>query len=157
MATKKKSAATARKIAAKPTRAASIPHPGLTATEKANTGTCTEFSVSFALLTTDNKRQVSFGVTRGCIDAHTPLYVISFLLRDKVGDEFQDRVRLLVTVGPESNHKAKAIIDRGLRSAQKEFLEGPITTKARTAPPGTTESTPQGKAIASALPQVLDK
>jgi hypothetical protein len=120
-------------------------------------GGCTEFSVSFALLTSDNARQVSFGVTRGCLDPSTPLYVISFLLRDKVGDEFQDRVRLLITVGPENHDKAQAIIDRGLRSSQKDFLEGPITTKAKSAPPGTTEKTPKGEAIAKEATKVLVK
>jgi hypothetical protein len=122
-----------------------------------NQGGCTEFSVSFALLTTDNKRQISFGVTRGCIDASTPLYVLSFVLRDKVDGGFQDRVKLLVTVGPESNDKAQAIIDRGLRSSQQDFLEGPITSKAKTAPVGTTQDTPKGKAIAKDVPKVLDK
>jgi hypothetical protein len=120
-------------------------------------GGCTEFSVSFALLTSDNMRQISFGVTRGCIDPSTPLYVISFLLRDKVDGGFQDRVKLLVTVGPESNDKAQAIIDRGLRSTQTDFLEGPITSKAKAAPPGTTQDTPQGKIISKDLPKVLNK
>ena len=118
---------------------------------------CTEFSVSFALLTSDNSRQISFGVTRGCIDATTPLYVISFVLKDKIDGDFQDRVKLLVTVGPESNDKAQAIIDRGLRSAQKDFLEGPITSKAKVAPVGTTQDTPKGKPIAKELPKVLNK
>ena len=131
-----------------------VPHPGM---EDGTPATCSEFSVSFALLTTDNKRQISFGITRGCLDAHTPLYVISFLLRDKVGDDFQDRVKLLVTIGPESNDKAQAIIDRGLRSTQKDFLEGPITTKAKAAPTGTTAATPAGAPIAAALPTVLTK
>ena len=120
-------------------------------------GGCTEFSVSFALLTSDNQRQVSFGVTRGCLDASTPLYVISFLLRDKIGDDFQDRDRLLITVGPEDHDKAQAIIDRGLRSSQKDFLEGPVTTKARNAPAGTTEKTDKGQALARETAKVLDK
>jgi hypothetical protein len=152
-------------IVLKPAPAAAVKAPASTAgggTELAAAaapakGGCTEFSVSFALLTSDNNRQVSFGVTRGCLDAHTPLYVISFLLRDKVDGEFQDRVRLLVTVGPESNDKAQAIIDRGLRSTQKNFLEGAITTKAKTVVPGTTEQTPQGAAIAADLTKVLTK
>src|SRR5262245_26015777 len=108
------------KIAIRPTRAAVVTAEATSGSPTA--GGCTEFSVSFALLTSDNNRQVSFGVTRGCIDANTPLYVISFLLRDKIDGEFQDRVKLLVTVGPESNDKAQAIIDRGLRSTQKDFL-----------------------------------
>jgi hypothetical protein len=143
-------------------KAAMEPKHVTAATRAAGPGTpaaggCTEFSVSFALLTSDNMRQVSFGVTRGCLDASTPLYVISFLLRDKIGNEFQDRVRLLVTVGPENNAKAQAIIDRGLRSTQKDFLEGPITAKAKGAPVGTTEQTPQGAALATDLPKVLNK
>jgi hypothetical protein len=143
------------KIALKPTHVAAsalAAAPG-----SAAAAGCTDFSVSFALLTSDNNRQVSFGVTRGCIDANTPLYVISFLLRDKIDGEFQDRVKLLVTVGPESNDKAQAIIDRGLRSSQTDFLEGPITSKAKTAPLGTTQDTPKGKLIAKDLPKVLDK
>jgi hypothetical protein len=143
------------KIAIKPTHVAA---PTLAAAPGAPAaGGCTEFSVSFALLTSDNNRQVSFGVTRGCIDPSTPLYVISFLLRDKIDGDFQDRVKLLVTIGPQSNDKAQAIIDRGLRSSQKDFLEGPITTKAKAAPLGTTEDTAKGKAIAKDLPKVLDK
>ena len=143
------------KIVVKPTHVAG---PVLAAAPgTAAAGGCTDFSVSFALLTTDNMRQVSFGVTRGCIDTNTPLYVISFLLRDKISDDFQDRVRLLVTIGPEGNDKAQAIIDRGLRSTQKDFLEGPITSKAKAAPMGTTEQTPKGVAIAKDLPKVLVK
>src|SRR5947208_7946967 len=132
-----------------PTAAKLVPHP---AEDAGAPATCSEFSVSFALLTTDNKRQISFGVTRGCLDAHTPLYVISFLLRDKIGDDFQDRVKLLVTIGPESNDKAQAIIDRGLRASQKGFLEGPITTRAKAAPTGTTQDTPAGAPIAKDMP-----
>jgi hypothetical protein len=152
---KAKKAKSADKIVLKPFHVAA---PTLAAAPGAPAaGGCTEFSVSFALLTSDNNRQVSFGVTRGCIDANTPLYVISFLLRDKVNGEFQDRVKLLVTIGPESNDKAQAIIDRGLRSSQKDFLEGPITSKAKSAPVGTTQDTPQGKPIAKNLPKVLTK
>jgi hypothetical protein len=142
-------------IALKPTHVAAPTLAAAPGTPAA--GGCTEFSVSFALLTSDNQRQVSFGVTRGCLDAQTPLYVISFLLRDKIGDDFQDRVRLLITVGPESHDKAQAIIDRGLRSSQKDFLEGPITTRAKAAPAGTTEKTAKGQALAKDTEKVLDK
>ncbi len=140
------------RIVMKPKRASAVALEG-----PAGEGGCTEFSVGFALLTTDNNRQIAFGVTRGCIDPQTPLYVISFVLRDKIEGEFQDRVRLLVTVGPESNSKAQAIIDRGLRSSQRDFLEGPITTKAKKAPEGTTEATPKGQVLAKEVGKVLDK
>jgi hypothetical protein len=143
------------KIALKPTHVAASALAAAPGSPAASG--CTEFSVSFALLTSDNTRQIAFGVTRGCIDTNTPLYVISFVLRDKIGSDFQDRVKLLVTVGPESNDKAQAIIDRGLRSSQKDFLEGPITSKATTAPVGTTQSTPAGQPIADSLSKVLQK
>jgi hypothetical protein len=155
MAKKAAPTTVANAIAVKPTHAASptlAAGPGTVAASG-----CTEFSVSFALLTSDNSRQISFGVTRGCLDAMTPLYIISFLLRDKIDGEFQDRVRLLITVGPESHDKAQAIIDRGLRSAQKDFLEGPITSKAKAAPAGTTEQTPKGQTLAKETAKVLDK
>lgn len=155
MAKKAAPSTSASAIAMRPTHAAAptlAAGPGTVAASG-----CTEFSVSFALLTSDNSRQISFGVTRGCLDAMTALYVISFVLRDKIDGEFQDRVRLLITVGPESHDKAQAIIDRGLRSAQKDFLEGPITSKAKAAPAGTTEQTPKGQALAKEAAKVLDK
>jgi hypothetical protein len=160
-ATKAKTKSAPKRAAASTTRrsaAAAAEAPVMAPTRAATTaGKCTEFSVSFALLTSDNNRQVSFGVTRGCLDANTPLYVISFLLRDRIGGDFQDRVRLLVTLGPESGPKAQEIMDRGLRSTQKAFLEGPITTRARVAPAGTTESTPVGRALATQLGTVVNK
>lgn len=88
----------------------------------------------------DNQRQISFGLTRGCIDDNTPFYIINFVLRDRVEGGFQDRVKLEITVGDTLNSKAQALIEQGLTQTQLEFLQGPITTTAKSLPPGTTSN-----------------
>jgi hypothetical protein len=97
---------------------------------------CKELSISLALLMPDNKRQVSLVVDRGCIDDNTPVYDIIFVLRDLIDGEFQDRVKLRVTLG--DGDKAQGLMDRGLRNSQLDFLQGPVTNKAKRLPTGTT-------------------
>ena len=110
---------------------------------------CKPFSVTLAVLAPDNKRQISFAVTKGCISDDKPFYVLNFVLRDKVGDEFQDRVRLHVTVGDEDNPKAQALVDMGLTKTQVNFLQGPITNKTKALPKGTTADASSEKALAT--------
>jgi hypothetical protein len=97
-------------------------------------GKCKEFSINLAVLATSNKRQFSFGMIRGCIDDNTPLYAMVFVLRDLIGDEFQDRVKVKVTFGPTFNEQAEAMMKRGLTSEQLSFLQGPITSRANKLP-----------------------
>lgn len=99
---------------------------------------CKPFSVVLAVLAPDNKRQISFAMSRGCLDENTPVYVIDFVLRDKVGGEFQDRVKLHVTIGDTDNPKAEKLIQNGLTMSQLEFLQGPVTAKAKKLPTDTT-------------------
>lgn len=113
---------------------------------------CTEFSVVLAVLAPDNKRQVSFSISRGCVDNNTPFYHLIFILRDLVNGEFQDRVHLEVTVGPADNAKAQALMDRGLKSTQLDVLKGPLTSKTKALPPGSNASTP---AAAPAVKEAL--
>ena len=98
---------------------------------------CKAFSITLAVLAPDSKRQVSFGLTKGCIDDNTPFYVINFVLRDKVDEGFQDRVKLRITVGDTLNPKAQALMDQGMTATQIEFLQGPITNRAKKLEPGT--------------------
>ena len=91
---------------------------------------CKEFSINLAVLAPSNKRQFSFGMMRGCIDDNTPFYAMIFVLRDLINGDFQDRVRVKVTIGPTFNDKAEALMKRGLNSAQLDFLQGPITSRA---------------------------
>jgi hypothetical protein len=91
---------------------------------------CKEFSINLAVLAPSNKRQFSFAMMRGCIDDNTPFYAMIFVLRDLIDDEFQDRVKVRVTLGPTFNEKAEALMKRGLTGAQLEFLQGPLTSRA---------------------------
>jgi hypothetical protein len=67
---------------------------------------------------------------RGCIDDNTPLYAMIFVLRDLIDGEFQDRVKVRVTIGPTFNDKAEAMMKRGLTAGQLDFLQGPLTSRA---------------------------
>ena len=100
---------------------------------------CKPFSVNLAVLAPSNKRQVSFGITRGCIDDNNPFYLIIFVLRDKVDGGFQDRVKLDIRVGDTLNPKAEALMTQGLNMSQLEFLSGPITDRAKALKKGTTD------------------
>jgi len=112
---------------------------------------CKELSVTLALLMPDNKRQISLAVNRGYIDDNTFVFDIIFVLRDLVDGEFQDRVKLRVTIGDQS--KAQALMDRGLKASQLDFLQGPVTNKAKRLPEGTTKDPATEKKIADIVNQ----
>ena len=99
---------------------------------------CKPFSVTLAVLAPDNKRQISFGITKGCISDDQAFYVLNFVLRDLVNGDFQDLVRLHVEVGDTDSDKAQRLIDRGLTMTQLSWLQGPVTNKTKTLAPGTT-------------------
>ena len=110
---------------------------------------CNPFSIVLAVLAPDNKRQISFGVTKGCINDDKAFYVINFVLRDRIGNEFQDRVRLHVTIGDTDNEKAQRLIDQGLTMTQLKFLTGPMTSKTKDLPTGTTSAPAAEKSLAT--------
>jgi len=93
---------------------------------------CKEFSVNLAILAPDNKTQISFAVSKHC-PASGPLLVLDFVLRtlDAATNQFQDRVKLHVTVGNTDNPEAEAMANRGLSMTQLNFLQGPITARAQ--------------------------
>ena len=100
---------------------------------------CKSFTVALALLAPDNKRQISFGMSKICQNAEDAIFIMEFVLRDRIGDEFQDRVRLHVDVGGDLKDKAKAqeLMDRGLSMTQLQFLKGPLTLRTKNLPQGT--------------------
>lgn len=113
---------------------------------------CKPFAIVLAVLAPDNKRQVSIGVSRGCHSDDKAFYIINFVLRDKLeSGEFQDRVRLFVSVGETDNEKAQRLIDSGMTMTQLQFLQGPITNKAKSLKPGTTQDEATEKVIAGIL------
>lgn len=117
---------------------------------------CTPFGITLAVLATDNKRQFSFSINKGCID-DKPFYVLVFIFRDRneVTDPFQDRVSLKVTLGDADNPKAEKLIDRGLTNAQLTYLKGPLTNIISKLPPGEStdpEAQKAGAAIVNSKP-----
>lgn len=111
---------------------------------------CKPFTVALALLMPDNKRQISLVVDRGCVD-DAPVYLLIFVLRDLINGEFQDRVKLQVTIGDVD--KAQGLMDSGLKQSQLDFLTGPITNKAKKLPPGTTSDPATEKKLADVVNQ----
>jgi hypothetical protein len=90
-----------------------------------------EFSVNLAVLSPDDQTQISFGISRQNTSSG-PLLLIDFVLRtQETSGQFQDRVKLHVSVGPSDTAEAQAMADRGLTMTQLEFLQGPITTRAQ--------------------------
>ena len=114
---------------------------------------CSAFSVNLAVLSPDNSTQVSFGISRHCPPSG-PLYIIIFVLRTNETGGFQDRVKLEVTLGDTDNADAQAMVDRGLTMTQIEFLQGPITNRARSLPDGTTADNKTAKLLA-AVPHLV--
>lgn len=109
---------------------------------------CTPFSLTLAVLATDNMRQFSFSINKGCISEDKPFYVLNFIFRDRsvVTDNFQDRVRLEVTLGETDNPKAEKLMTRGLTNAQLTYLKGPLTKVVSNLPPGTSNDANAKKA-----------
>jgi len=111
---------------------------------------CKPFTVALALLMPDNKRQISLVVDRGCVN-DSPVYLIIFVLRDLVDGDFQDRVKLQVTLGDVD--KAQGLMDSGLKASQLDFLTGPVTNKAKKLAAGTTKDPATEKKIADIVNQ----
>src|SRR5664279_704883 len=100
---------------------------------------CKELSITLAVLAPNNNQQLSFGLTRGCNPDDSPFYIIDFVFRDRKtsADDFQDRVKLHVTIGIEDNTAAQKLIDQGLTNLDVGFLSGPVTNRAKKLPVGT--------------------
>lgn len=100
---------------------------------------CKSLTVILAVLAPDNKRQISFGMSKICQDANNAVFIIEFVLRDLIQGEFQDRVRLHIDVGGDTKDKdaAQALIDRGLSMTQLQLLKGPITARTKNLAQGT--------------------
>jgi hypothetical protein len=101
---------------------------------------CKELSLTLAVLAPNNNQQLSFGLTRGCNPDDTPFFIIDFVFRDRKtsNDDFQDRVKLHVTIDVEDANAARALMDQGLTNTDIAFLSGPVTNRARKLPHGTT-------------------
>jgi hypothetical protein len=116
---------------------------------------CKSFSVVLAVLAPDNKRQISFGMNKICKDSESAMYIIEFVLRDRVENEFQDRVRLHVDVGLDlkDQEAAEKLMNRGMSLTQLQFLQGPITSRAKSLAVGTNKD-PKTEELISKVPKI---
>jgi hypothetical protein len=93
---------------------------------------CTAFSVSVKILTLDDKREIQFGLTKGCNPDNSAHWVIDFLLKEKKGDEMKTRVEVHVTVGTDQKKEAAAKLaeTKELAPAKVNLLQGRVADRA---------------------------
>jgi hypothetical protein len=114
---------------------------------------CVPISITLAVLLPDNAHQISFGMTKGCNPDNSEFWIIDFIFRDKVGDDFQDRVNLQVAVNTDNNPAAAALAKSGLSNMDITFLNGPVTNRAKKLAPGTTTDAKAGNMLTTLVDQ----
>lgn len=77
----------------------------------------------------DEKYLTRLTIGRGISGNKISSYVFNYILMEKVCGKFVERINTSVNVG--ENVKVQGIFDRGLTGTQQDFLNGPITSKAR--------------------------
>jgi hypothetical protein len=111
------------------------------------------FSVQLAVFSPDGRLHISFGITRHCYSEEECVYTIDFVLRERVGNELRDRIKLNVRADTANNRNAERAMEQGLSEAQLRFLGGPVTDRAKTLPSGTAHD----KKLIALLRQTLNK
>jgi hypothetical protein len=111
----------------------------LTLGKRRNFMACQPLSITLAVLAPDNKKQISFGLTKGCNPDDTAFWIIDFIFRNRPdqNSDFQDRVKLHVAVNAKDSAAAARLAQEGLTSMDIAFLSGPITNRAKKLPAGT--------------------
>jgi hypothetical protein len=112
---------------------------------------CKPFSVNLAILTVDNKSQVFFSLERVCNPDQTAFYLFLFVLSQKVDGQFQERIKFSVTLGDKMSDRAQKLMNQGMTAKQLEFLKGPITSRAKSLPPGTKDDAQLSKLMEGVL------
>jgi hypothetical protein len=91
---------------------------------------CTAFSVTVKILTLDDKREINFGLTKGCNADNTAFWVIDFTLKEKKGDEMKTRVEVHVTVGTDQKKAAAEELAQTKELAKVNLLQGRVADRA---------------------------
>lgn len=76
-------------------------------TTSTKTPQCKPFSVSVKIITPDDKKEINFGITKGCNNDNSAFWVIDFTLKVKKGSEMKPRVEVHITIGKDKD-KARA-------------------------------------------------
>src|SRR5262245_62145894 len=110
------------------------------ATNPAKKSGCTPFSVKVALLTPDDKKEIHFGLTKGCNPDDTAFWTIDFLLKELKGTEMKTRVEVHVAVGENKKPKAEELAEsKKLAPSKVNLLQGRVADRASELPKGTTK------------------
>lgn len=89
------------------------------------TNKCKPFSVSVKIVTPDDKKEITFGITKGCNNDNTAFWIIDFGLKVKKGNEMKPRVEVHITVGKDKD-KAKAEALAQLIKDKKKLTEDQV-------------------------------
>lgn len=103
---------------------------------------CKAFSVEVAVLTPDDKKEIHFGLTKGCNPDGSDFWTIDFLYKEDRGTGMKKRVEVHVTVGENKKPKAEALAsaaqnNQPLPDTQTNLLLGKIKARSAQLPPGT--------------------
>lgn len=121
---------------------------------------CKPFSVSVAITTNDDKREITFGLTHGCNADNTDFWTIDFILKVKKGSEMKTRVEVHVVIGTnQAADKAKADAlaaemkkKKKLDDERTDLLQTEVADRALQIPAGQAQNDPE---LASLLTNVL--
>ena len=112
---------------------------------KAKEEGCTAFSVSVKILTLDDKREIQFGLTKGCNPDGTAHWTIDFLLKEKKGDEMKTRVEVHITIGTDKKKEAAEELakTKELAPSKVNLLQGRVADRAMEVKPKDAQKDPE--------------
>ena len=91
---------------------------------------CTPLSLTLAIITPENDKQISFGLTHTCNDNGSDSWEIDFTFKEKVSGNWVTLIDLKLNVNPQAQ-KAQTAANNGLTPNQLLFLQGPVYKKAK--------------------------
>lgn len=94
-------------------------------TSSTKTPQCKPFSVSVKIFTPDEKKEINFGITKGCNADNTAFWIIDFGLKVKKNNEMKPRVEVHITVGKDKD-KEQAEALAALIKSKKELTDSQV-------------------------------
>ena len=86
------------------------------------------FHITLAVLSPDDRHRVTFAIDRMVGPEGPPAYRLTYMLEEKITDVFVQQLNLGVSL--DDSNEALTVANNGLSVAQKDYLAGPVTTKA---------------------------
>lgn len=111
---------------------------------------CTPISVTVAVITPDDKREIHFGLTHGCNPDGTDFWVIDFILKQLKAGEMKTRIEVHVTVNkPEKAQQLADSAQQGqdLSPAKIGLLKNQVADLASTMTQKQAETSPELKSL----------